>query len=627
MNEAFLIFLSLSISGSLVALLLLFLKPLVKNQLSKTWQYYIFLIVVVRLLLPFGPETSLMGMVFNQSDGYIVSKNGSAAIPDADHIPQTLPTELPETQQGNNAVVSPLLTANIEELAFEWLWLAWLLLRKIVGYLCFCHSVKTECTDIENDRLLEIYWEVCREMRIKHPPVLSLNEKVAAPMLVGAIRPVIVLAVEKWNDTDIHYILQHELTHYKRLDIVYKWLVQVVICLHWYNPFVYWISREVNRNCELSCDEAVIRRLNVAGQRAYGDMLLKTIKLTPKTPRSVVSITLSEDTKLIKDRLGAIMKHRKKSRMVVIISALLAITLLCCATFTGVYASAKPASSADLENISTVSPIIIDTNMIEPGGKIALGSQRLLTGTVGQVSLEWDGDSNLTVLCTPPNGVDKAYHIENGKTFTFQVDADGEYTVAVKNVNENNIRNIKGNITFEQNALTQQPSRDANVASQVSTANEQTVIYQNTEIRQYEGEGAHPYIHDIRTNNTDKTIIEIEHVMLAFDKYGEPLKVDWWSQGTSQDSFYLCLYREDFMKFLPGEKMDMFGGWSLNIMGKDPAVDQIAYVLFCDKEITFEDGSVWKNPDSDEWLQTYEGKTIDVEVLENYYPYEQKIDF
>ena len=73
--------------------------------------------------------------------------------------------------------------------------------------------------------------------------------------------------------------------------------------------------------------------------------------------------------------------------------------------------------------------------------------------------------------------------------------------------------------------------------------------------------------------------------------------------------------------------MDVYGGWSLNVMGKDTAVDQIAYVLFCDKEITFEDGTIWKNPDFDEWIKIYEGETIDVEILENYYPYEQKIDY
>lgn len=86
MNEVFLVFLSLSLSGSLIALLLLLLKPIIKNHLSKTWQYYIFLIVIIRFLLPFGPNTSLMGMVFNQARDYVVAEDNPAANPNADNL-------------------------------------------------------------------------------------------------------------------------------------------------------------------------------------------------------------------------------------------------------------------------------------------------------------------------------------------------------------------------------------------------------------------------------------------------------------------------------------------------------------------------------------------------------------
>lgn len=260
MNEIFLIFLSLSLSGSLIALVLFLLKPIIKDRLSKTWQYYIFLIVVVRLLVPFGPDTSLMGMLFNQAGGYVALENDPATVPDAGNTLQTPPTVAPEMQPDESAGNPLRRTANIGQMALEWLWLAWLipaaalLLRKVVGYICFTRSVKAGCVEIETVRLLEIYREVCREMRIKHPPGLALNEKVTAPMLVGAVRPVIVLPEMDVKDNDLRYILRHELTHHKRLDIVYKWLVQIAVCLHWYNPLVYWVSREstATANCPVT---------------------------------------------------------------------------------------------------------------------------------------------------------------------------------------------------------------------------------------------------------------------------------------------------------------------------------------------------------------------------------------
>ncbi|MDR1753406.1 MAG: M56 family metallopeptidase, partial [Eubacterium sp.] len=61
MNDVLFLFLSLSASGSILALILFMLKPLVKNRLSQTWQYYIWLAVILRFLLPLTPEISMVG--------------------------------------------------------------------------------------------------------------------------------------------------------------------------------------------------------------------------------------------------------------------------------------------------------------------------------------------------------------------------------------------------------------------------------------------------------------------------------------------------------------------------------------------------------------------------------------
>ena len=179
------------------------------------------------------------------------------------------------------------------------------------------------------------------------------------------------------------------------------------------------------------------------------------------------------------------------------------------------------------------------------------------------------------------------------------------------------------NLTIPENDLT------TLVTSKVSE-NTQTVVYENVEMRYYEEDGGsiapHPYVHNIRTNNTSKIIVGQQRGMLAYDKDGQPLKIDWYA---NMDPTFYFLYDRgiDIIDILPGETSDLFGGWSLNISGNNPSVNEIAYVLYCDKEITFEDGTVWLNPDFDEWLNTYEGKAIDIKVLESYYPYVQKIVF
>ncbi len=80
MNEFMKLLLSLSVSGTLLLLLTLGLKPLYKNKFSKRWQYYIWIIAVLRFLLPFTPDTTIVGSLFQKLDT-AASANEIPAIP------------------------------------------------------------------------------------------------------------------------------------------------------------------------------------------------------------------------------------------------------------------------------------------------------------------------------------------------------------------------------------------------------------------------------------------------------------------------------------------------------------------------------------------------------------------
>ena len=76
MLELFKTFLSLSLSGTILIMILFVCRPLYRNRLSKRWQYYIWLLVIVRLLLPITPETSLIGNLFRQAE-QLVEQSGA----------------------------------------------------------------------------------------------------------------------------------------------------------------------------------------------------------------------------------------------------------------------------------------------------------------------------------------------------------------------------------------------------------------------------------------------------------------------------------------------------------------------------------------------------------------------
>lgn len=366
MNELLKIILSLSLSGALLILVLLLCKPLVKDKLSKRWQYYIWLIVVVRLLLPFAPETNLMGMVFQHFDNAIIQTDTS---PQSEQIPSALSgTDFSDQHnvpsQAPDKVAAPdmfeIVKQNIAVICLlVWLIVAvGLLIRKITVYQSFVKYIKAGRIEISDMQLWERVGKLVEQTGIKGAVGLYTNSLISSPLLIGFFRPCIMLPTTELSESDFENTILHELTHYKRRDMFYKWLVQLTICLHWFNPFAYIMGREVNRACELSCDEAVIKSLDESGRRAYGDTLLNAMGMGGKYKDSLASVTLNESKELLKERLDAIMNFKKKTKGLVIIAIVAVLLVATAATLSGAYV--RPGYS--LNNISTANTLLPISN-------------------------------------------------------------------------------------------------------------------------------------------------------------------------------------------------------------------------------------------------------------------------
>ena len=161
----------------------------------------------------------------------------------------------------------------------------------------------------------------------------------------------------------------------------------------------------------------------------------------------------------------------------------------------------------------------------------------------------------------------------------------------------------------------------------LQTDQTESIIHESVDILYYEN--GYPYIHDILTNHSDNTIMETEYCMLAYDIDGSPLKLYWNFLDSSAECSYEYVVRTEGVNLLPGQTESYQGGWSLYDGEKmadwlpvgNGEANQAAYSLFCLKEVVFENGSVWSNPEYDNFVQTYAGRQIDVDTLQNYYPH------
>ena len=346
MNEFMKILLSLSVSGALLLLFILGLKPLYKNRFSKRWQYYVWIIVALRFLLPFTPDTTIVGSLFEKFDTATVMNE----ILTSPNVPVFVNPGNSESEpiQTNREMTTAAMREPLNIyvcLFFIWSALAMVLfVRKITVYQGFIQYIKAGNKEVSDIKILNLLSDCEEKLNIKTRVELSRNSLIASPMLIGFFRPRIILPVGELEDKELSYIFVHELTHYKQRDMFYKWLIQIVVCVHWFNPFVYLLEREVNKSCELSCDEKVLSVLDEKAKREYGDTLISFLKSNNLYKNSLASVTLTEGAEQLKERLGAIMKFRKKSKVVIAITSIFTIAVCVCFFVTGAYAAPSVAN-------------------------------------------------------------------------------------------------------------------------------------------------------------------------------------------------------------------------------------------------------------------------------------------
>ena len=452
MNEFIKILLSLSVSGALLLLLILGLKPLYKNKFSKRWQYYIWIVVALRFLLPFTPDTTIIGSLFEKFDTTAITNE----IPTTPNVPVPADTgnSKAEPIQPNREITTAAMREPVDKyvcLFFIWSALALVLfVRKVTVYQGFIQYIKAGNKEVSDIKILNLLSDCEEKLKIKTRVELSCNPLIASPMLIGFFRPRIILPAREWEDKELSYIFVHELIHYKQRDMFYKWLIQIVVCVHWFNPFVYLLEKEVNKSCELSCDEKVISVLDDTARREYGDILISFLKSNNLYKSSLASVTLTEGAEQLKERLGAIMKFRKKSKVIIAITAIFTVAVCICFFVTGAYTAPsianekKPFMEAATDIFGNDEEKKQFTEIISASGEMIgiIDNNKEIERFVKQLDIEsWNymeqlpEDMDLVYSYISYEVIDEPIFLQDGKqlvnksTLEFYISSKGEYII------------------------------------------------------------------------------------------------------------------------------------------------------------------------------------------------------
>lgn len=153
---------------------------------------------------------------------------------------------------------------------------------------------------------------------------------------------------------DIPYILAHELTHYGQGDHIWSVLRCVCLAVHWYNPLV-WIAVKLSRNdSELACDEGTLERLGEESREAYGKLLIEMSRgKTSVEDLLLTATTMTGDKQTLYARVKAIAQKPRVLIWAVAITLAAAAVVVGC-TFTGAQTPEDPTEPPETQETTEI---------------------------------------------------------------------------------------------------------------------------------------------------------------------------------------------------------------------------------------------------------------------------------
>ncbi len=263
--------LNMSLTASVVIVFVLLLRLLLKKA-PKVISYALWSVVLVRLLCPvsIGSDFSLFGLL-----NAPVAESG-ALTSRIEYVPSNfVHTEYPAIVlpvPGIDDAINDALPQGEEQTAADpleaplaiatYVWMAGLLAMGIYAAVS--------------------YIRLRRKLITASPlrDTIYLADEITSPFVMGFFKPKIYLP-SSLEEREQSYILMHEQHHIRRFDHIIKALAFAALCIHWFNPLVWVAFIMAGKDMEMSCDEAVVKKMGTGVLADYTASLLSLATGTP----------------------------------------------------------------------------------------------------------------------------------------------------------------------------------------------------------------------------------------------------------------------------------------------------------------------------------------------------------
>lgn len=276
---------NMSVTASFLIIAVILLRLILKNA-PKWTRYILWLLVALRLVIPFTfesplslvPNAQAINSATNSSTSYVSSLVNSKGF---------------QTMQ--SAVSLPDEVSIITILTSFWIiGVTAMLIYMLFSYL-HLHSRVRESVAIKDNIL------IC--------------DRISSPFVFGIIRPRIYLP-SALSEEEKTYVIAHEQAHIKHYDNILKPFGYLILSIHFFNPLCWIAFRLFTKDIELACDERVIKNYDIQDKKGYSTALLSCC--IERNFLSACPFSFGESG--LKQRIKSVLGYKKPTVRIVILS-------------------------------------------------------------------------------------------------------------------------------------------------------------------------------------------------------------------------------------------------------------------------------------------------------------------
>jgi beta-lactamase regulating signal transducer with metallopeptidase domain len=193
--------------------------------------------------------------------------------------------------------------------------------------------------------------QVQAEVKINRKVRLYQGYSVVSPFVCGVIKPSIYIAPDKYSDKELEMMVMHEMCHIKQRDIIWKPVFLIISCIYWFNPFAWFVVRQLRYWAEAGCDEFCCT--DRYRKKDYFDAILDLSDKTYRRHTSKFAPMWSEGENELKWRVRCMKRNIKKKitkKAVAIVAAF------------AMFGASISTYAADLGSVKLYNKIFCDTD-------------------------------------------------------------------------------------------------------------------------------------------------------------------------------------------------------------------------------------------------------------------------